>query len=424
MTDSEFDPPQLAPGYGGARTTTVVTASLILASVWLKLPLPDPIPVLRLSLPERPVALLILIVVLGYSTLRLVIEWMQSDWRRRKTTASRLDFSLGIVLALGAVVSWFLTTSSASLPRDLPLFSAAILTALGVGSGVTLGMAFWSAQFIRSRDHSSKIGLPRIPVATRSIFYASVFFGIGILLVFALSPSFAKPMSALWPWLLFAPMVLISGGSMVDLLLPKRRLRDGSVISRADYIKAVQKAFDFHDARYIVGGWYPRRAAEQSSLFHASGSGNIEMLRKLLARGGNPDEIGVVGWTPLMIAVAQQQHDAAKILLQEGANPNVVNTMGRTPLMFAAKYGNLALVEMLLDAGADPNLRGFASEPSALAVAGEIGSLEIVRILLKVGADPMLADFDGVLPLQLAERAGHGEVAAVLRRAMRGQEQA
>ena len=41
---------------------------------------------------------------------------------------------------------------------------------------------------------------------------------------------------------------------------------------------------------------------------------------------------------------------------------------------------------------------------------------EIVRILLDAGADPGIADHDGVTPLQHAERLGHREIAALLRR--------
>ncbi|MOA23209.1 Ankyrin repeats (3 copies) [compost metagenome] len=116
-----------------------------------------------------------------------------------------------------------------------------------------------------------------------------------------------------------------------------------------------------------------------------------------------------------MIAVAQQHVQAAKLLIDAGGNPNACNSIGRTPLMFASHYGNKPLVKLLLASGADPNLRGFESESLPLAAAAMSGHSDIVRLLLDAGADPMLVDGSGKPPLDLAEGAGHGEVAATLR---------
>jgi cytohesin len=97
-------------------------------------------------------------------------------------------------------------------------------------------------------------------------------------------------------------------------------------------------------------------------LYRAAHKGRLGTVRELLDSGVDPDARGTHGWTPLMIAVAEQHAAVARLLIERGAHPNAVNAQGRTPLMFAARYGNLELTELLLRAGADPNLRGVETE--------------------------------------------------------------
>src|SRR5690349_1653087 len=63
------------------------------------------------------------------------------------------------------------------------------------------------------------------------------------------------------------------------------------------------------------------------------------------------------GFTPLIIAVYNNQPAVTAILLQNGADPNAQDVSGNTALMGACFKGNTALAEKLINAGAAINLR-------------------------------------------------------------------
>ena len=76
-----------------------------------------------------------------------------------------------------------------------------------------------------------------------------------------------------------------------------------------------------------------RNAQDESPLMMAAIKGNVEAVRKLIARDA---DVNKTGWAPLHYA----------------ASPN-----GTTPLMMAAQYGSAEMVKLLLDEGADPTLK-------------------------------------------------------------------
>jgi len=112
-------------------------------------------------------------------------------------------------------------------------------------------------------------------------------------------------------------------------------------------------------------------------------------------------------------------------LLEIGAHPNPDDHAGFPPLVAALWHSTrpdaLEVLELLISFGADPNQRGM-NDYTPLHVAAEDGNREAVESLLSAGADPHLRtridDFE--TPLDLAQRAGHAEIAALLQLAMRG----
>ena len=69
---------------------------------------------------------------------------------------------------------------------------------------------------------------------------------------------------------------------------------------------------------------------------------------------------------------------------------------------------------MLIASGADVNAtqrHGFTS----LHAAGQHGDIELVELLLSAGADPTALNDDGATAADLAEAAGHVDVARRLR---------
>lgn len=80
----------------------------------------------------------------------------------------------------------------------------------------------------------------------------------------------------------------------------------------------------------------------------------------------------VKGFSPLIIAVYNNQPEVVDILLQNGADPNAQDLSGNTALMGACFKGYVPLAEKLVAAGTDVNLRNGQGAP-ALTFAATFG---------------------------------------------------
>ena len=121
------------------------------------------------------------------------------------------------------------------------------------------------------------------------------------------------------------------------------------------------------------------------------------------------------GWTPLMIAAANNHPEVVRYLISKGADVNIANRMGRTALHFATNYEFKDIVEMLLNAGANPNATSqdtfTPNTPVKAAIARE--NTEILKLLLKSGGDKN-TEFNGVSILQLAGKKNDLELKSLL----------
>lgn len=410
----------LVPEYHRARQVVVIAAAFVF--LWKAgIPFEGKIPLINITLSGQAKLPYVLGFVLGYGLFRVLIEWTQSEPERRRRFASRLD--LGLTLLLGGFAGWLL--GSQILPRiDFPSVwwvSSAALVAVGIAVGELINTSLFNLFFIRSKEEASRLALPRVPVAVRATYRMAYITVPALLIVLLLAPSFSAPMSSVWPWLLCSPIVFLPVSGATALLLRRHTKPDGTSLSREEFIKGLWLAFDRHDAHYQLGGWDKPIPPSNSPLYQAAERGDSATVRELLSAATDPDERNMHGWTPLIIAVAQQHLGTARLLLESGADPNRSNLFGRNPLMFAARYGNEELVHQLLEHGAKPDLNE-SNDPSALSAAAGNGHLAVVRSLLEGGADPTFRDDDGRSPLDYAEAAAHGDVAALLRRAMRDRE--
>jgi ankyrin repeat protein/mono/diheme cytochrome c family protein len=112
-------------------------------------------------------------------------------------------------------------------------------------------------------------------------------------------------------------------------------------------------------------------------LMYAALYADAELLRDMLAAGGNPNKTAGSGASALMWAI--EDHDKVALLLDAGADVNATSAFGRTALSLATiSPHNSATAELLLARGAKPT-------PMALGFAA-ISNESTVRKLLAAGA--------------------------------------
>lgn len=139
-----------------------------------------------------------------------------------------------------------------------------------------------------------------------------------------------------------------------------------------------------------------------SHLFEACRQGDLDTIQKTLSL--EPELLNqqdMKGFSPLIIAVYNNQPAAVQLLLDNGADIAAQDMSGNTALMGAAFRGYQEVVQMLLDKGADVNQRNFQGA-AALTFAATFGQMEIAKMLLDKGADLWVEDTRGKNPLDHA----------------------
>ncbi len=172
-------------------------------------------------------------------------------------------------------------------------------------------------------------------------------------------------------------------------------------------------------------------------------TGRTELVRVLLAHGARPDPGALVSavwpWTDrapahagsILTALldagadpnwgddrcaiyhAVKHPELVRLLLARGGDPNRVSAEFETALSFACHWGLLQSVRVLLAGGANPNLVADDSGWSVLMFACESGHEHVVRALLDAGADPTYVALDRTV-LSVALDHGHADLAALL----------
>jgi uncharacterized protein YecT (DUF1311 family) len=123
---------------------------------------------------------------------------------------------------------------------------------------------------------------------------------------------------------------------------------------------------------------------------------HVDLLRRLLGMGFDPDEFGASGRTALMTAARLDLVDAASVLLDHGAK---VDLGAGDAVAEPYPEGDV----LCSRAGTPPE--GDTPGRTALSYAAEAGSPAMVRLLLAHGANPAEADSDGKSPVSRAADA-------------------
>lgn len=145
-------------------------------------------------------------------------------------------------------------------------------------------------------------------------------------------------------------------------------------------------------------------------------AGDRSGAENLLEAGYEVDARSLTEDTALMIAAKNGDLQMLEMLLDHGADADAQNRDGTTALMRASRGGYPKLALRLLQADAWVNAVDRQGR-SALVIAAESGSVPTVWLLLRVGSD--LPERGTALDYFLSrlDRAGHGEVAEMIRQA-------
>jgi len=167
-------------------------------------------------------------------------------------------------------------------------------------------------------------------------------------------------------------------------------------------------------ARLLLGrrgsALVPLGADRQPAPFEAIATGNVALLRLLLAYDLDADVADQQGVPLLAHAIRRADYRMIATLLRHGANASAAIAPGISYLAYAARTGDIKLAELLLDHGADMNAAG-TDGVSPLARAIDEGQSGVAQLLLKRGAFVPLARPDA--PSLLHRAAEHDDVGTI-----------
>lgn len=151
-----------------------------------------------------------------------------------------------------------------------------------------------------------------------------------------------------------------------------------------------QRPFDVNDENYTPSMW----------------TADFERLRQELGADAFPD--------PLHYLARSGRADILKFMLAAGGDVDTLDDDGCTLLHDAVLMRRTAVVQALLSTGADVRLRCHKNDVSALDRAVCTGHVEITKTLLEHGADTNASGANGDTPLHLAAASGKSEVIPLL----------
>ncbi|XP_030634630.1 caseinolytic peptidase B protein homolog [Chanos chanos] len=150
------------------------------------------------------------------------------------------------------------------------------------------------------------------------------------------------------------------------------------------------------------------------ALIEAAKASNTQDVIRLLADGVDPNHRHSLGWTALMVASMNRQHNVVKILLESGADPNIGDEFSN--VYETSRQKSIHSLEVLVTRedefssrlSSRANFRGC----TALHYAVLADDLRTVRMLLEAGANPLQTNDLGHTPLAYAKE---GELQTVLK---------
>lgn len=146
-------------------------------------------------------------------------------------------------------------------------------------------------------------------------------------------------------------------------------------------------------------------------LIRAGRTGDVELARKALVAGQDPNQTARDGNTPLHLACKFGHEEVARLVLEAGGDPNRRDRlMKATPGHKAAFFGHTAILRHLVKHGLEIDARGPYNGYTALHDAVLNGHIETAKVLLEAGASGALRGADGKSSFDLARERGLTEL--------------
>jgi quinoprotein dehydrogenase-associated probable ABC transporter substrate-binding protein len=153
-------------------------------------------------------------------------------------------------------------------------------------------------------------------------------------------------------------------------------------------------------------GWTP--------LMTAAYCDDPEDVKVLAAHGGDPNAASAQNLTPLGIASQYAKDKAALALIEVGADPgHAIGEAGYTPLMLASANNQQDLAQALIKKGADVNAKNGGGV-TALMMAAANGRADMVALLVRAGANVKAQTERGDTALSIARAKGDEKVIKLL----------
>lgn len=404
--------------YETNRKYLLVFGALLIGYSLLGISFDGQIPFVNIKLEDKGRISLVMFVVVLYFFVYTVYTWLRLSKEKRSKFDLAVCVNVGL-LAMIPTVIWIFNLIDITWSKALLAFG---LLLSGIIFGVTFSFLVAIVFSLRSSHEMKKLGLGRVPTASKAFLRALNYFliPVDILLIAGIvlwRSFFPKPLDTYWWPFVFCPLFCLNIDILFNILLC---IGPSSVRQRAfKRLRWFRGPMDIHEMHYQQIGLEPIRQYEQPDICKLAWVGQNELLRILLSNGQDPNKQTGRGWSPLMLASAEGHLSAVDILLSNGANPNAENYLGRTALMYASRYGYFDIARKLIEHGADVNPIHEVGKCPPLLAAAEYGHCDVVSLLVEKGADLYCKNKDGKTALDLAMGAGHGEVAKMLRVSMR-----
>jgi N-acyl-D-amino-acid deacylase len=154
--------------------------------------------------------------------------------------------------------------------------------------------------------------------------------------------------------------------------------------------------------------------ARNSPLVSASMTGDLEIVRLLLAHGADPSASSPSN-TPLAAAVTFGYPDVVRELIKAGASVSLTERSGINLLHWAAITNRAAVIPALAEAGVPLNATDqFGYTPLMYAATIDFGDAASLKALVKAGADPHIRNDEGRTPREQARHYKHAQLEAAL----------